>query len=64
MLISLNVICFLFHDFGFDSFCFSFVIFMLFVLVIDFRSLLRLFSAYVDSPFQLPRAKKKKCFSL
>ena len=30
---------------------------LIIVLVIDFRSLLRLFSVYVDSPFKVPYAK-------
>lgn len=54
MLLSLNFVCFLFYTFGFDYLGFGFIVMMLFVLVIDFVSLVRLFSVYVDSTFIVP----------
>lgn len=51
MLLSLNFVCFLFYTFGFDYLGFGFIVMMLFVLVIDFVSLVRLSSVYVDSTF-------------
>ena len=54
MLISLNFVCFLLYTFGFDYFGFSFFVMILFVVVIDFLSLVRLFSVYVESSFIVP----------
>ena len=51
MLISLIFVCFLLYTFGFDYFGFDFFVMMLFDVVIDFLSLVRLFSVYVESPF-------------
>lgn len=62
MLISLNFVCSLLYTFGFDYFGFGFFVMMLFVLVIDFLSLVSLFSVYVESPFIVPC--EKKCISL
>ena len=52
MLISLNFVCFLLYTFVFDYFGFGYFVMMLFVLVIDFLSLVRL--VYVKSPFIVP----------
>ena len=52
MLISLNFVCFLLYTFVFDYFGFGLFVLMLFVLVIDFLSLVRL--VYVKSPFIVP----------
>lgn len=52
MLISLNFVCFLLYTFVFDYFGFGLFVMMLFVLVIDFLSLVRL--VYVKSPFIVP----------
>ena len=52
MLISLNFVCFLLYTFVFDYFGFGLFVMMLFVLVIDFLSLVRL--VYIKSPFIVP----------
>ena len=55
MLISLNFVCFLLYTFVFAYFGFGYFVMKLFVLVIDFLSLVRLI--YVKSPFIVPYEK-------